>query len=292
MDISPKDLEKHIIDTINKEQILVKEKNFEEALSIIEPLVQDMEELVAKGICRDDSVSEYRCFSSLFEKTLYTELKKPRRELRIPNFPIGSVFLTYGSVLIDLKNLERARIALGKAMFWNPMDAIFCFEYAETFKVEGNMDEYLKSSMRAYDIIYTPLGLARFYRNLGYYFIEKELWSAAIACYGISLYYEPKSPNAFQELDYIVEKTGKGIEWPSREDAEKICKENHIPYGPSNKVLNVAISYGMSQIKENNPQMAKYFLEIAYSLVKDPRIKDTIDSLKLPKDDPSGTIVN
>ena len=293
MDISPKELEKKFIDeVINKVQILVEEKNFERALLLIESLAHDLEGLVAKGICRDDSTIEYRCFSNLFEMMLYIEQRKPRRELRIPCYPIGFVFLTYGSILIDLKDLERARTALDKAIFWAPTDATYVFEYAETFKVEGNMDEYLKSTMRAYDIIYSPLCLARFYRNLGYYFIERKLWNEAIACYGISLSYEPESPKAFQELNYIVQETGKAIEWPSREDAEKICEENHIPYGPSKNVINVAMSYGMSHIKENDPETAKYFLEIAYSLVKDPRIKVTIDSLKLPKDNPSGTIVN
>ena len=288
-----KNLKKKFIDeVINKVQILVEEKNFERALSLIESLAHDLEGLVAKGICRDDSTSEYRCFSNLFEMMLYIEQRKPRRELRIPYYPIGFVFLTYGSILIDLKDLERARTALDKAIFWAPTDATYVFEYAETFKVEGNMDEYLKSTMRAYDIIYSPLCLARFYRNLGYYFIERKLWNEAIACYGISLSYEPESPKAFQELNYIVQETGKAIEWPSREDAEKICEENHIPYGPSKNVINVAMSYGMSHIKENDPETAKYFLEIAYSLVKDPRIKVTIDSLKLPKDNPSGTIVN
>lgn len=253
---------------------------YEKALSIIQPIALDLEEMVDNGLCRDDSVSEYRHFNNLFEEILYVEQRKPRRTVREIIFPIGQALSMYGSVLIDLKRPENARVALGKAMMWEPMNVSLAFEYAETFKIQGKMEDFLRCTKRAYDIIYKEVDLARFYRNVGYYFVEKRLWIEAISCFMLSLNYEKDSPNAAQELAYIEEKSGAKIVCPSLEEVKRICKSHDIPIGPNTDNALVALKYGKVSIDTQKLDAAKFFLEIAYSLAKLPQIKEMLDSLE------------
>ncbi|WP_407448213.1 hypothetical protein [Fibrobacter sp.] len=257
----------------------VRNGEYETALSIIEPIVKDLDNMISGGLCRDDSVSEYRHFNSLFEDILYKELNHPTREVRDVFLPIGTAFSMYGSVLIDLNRAESARLALGKARQWEPMNVSLAFECAETYKLQGNMDKFLQATKKVYEIIYKKTDLARFYRNIGYYFIEKKLWVEAMGCFILSLNFDTESSIATGEMAYIEEKAGKKIEWPKIEEIKEICQKYNIPFGPNNNVAAIAYRYGKTLFDEKMSDYAKYFLEIAYSMVPAPEIKKMLDSL-------------
>ncbi len=253
--------------------------DFDAALLIIEPITKELENMINGGLCRDDSVSEYRHFSSLFEEILYKELYHPTRTIRGVFLPIGTAFSICGSVLIDLNRAESARLALDKAKQWEPMNVSLAFEYAETYKLQKNMDEFLQSTKKVYEIIYKKTDLARFYRNIGYYFIEKKLWVEAMGIFVLSLNFDTESTAAAGEMAYIEEKAGKKIEWPKIEEIKEICQKYDIPFGPNSNVATIAYQYGKSLFDEKMSDYAKYFLEIAYSMVPAPEIKKMLDSL-------------
>lgn len=257
----------------------VRNGKYETALSIIEPIVKDLDNMISGGLCRDDSVSEYRHFNSLFEEILYKELKHPTRVVRDVFLPIGSAFSICGSVLIDLNRAESARLALGKAMLWEPMNVSLAFEYAETYKLQGNMDKFLQTTKKIYEIIYKKTDLARFYRNIGYYFIEKKLWVEAMGSFILSLNFDTESPVASGEMAYIEEKAGRKVEWPKIEEIKDICQKYDIPFGANTNVAAIAYRYGKYLLDKKNFDYAKYFLEIAYSMIQVPEIKKMLDSL-------------
>ncbi len=257
----------------------VRNGKYETALSIIEPIVKDLDNMISGGLCRDDSVSEYRHFNSLFEDILYKELNHPTRVVRDVFLPIGSAYSIYGSVLIDLNRAESARLALGKARQWEPMNVSLAFEYAETYKLQGNMDKFLQATKKVYEIIYKKTDLARFYRNIGYYFIEKKLWVEAMGCFFLSLNFDAESSIATAEMAYIEEKAGKKIEWPKAEVIKDICQKYDVPIGPNTNVAAIACRYGKYLLDEKMFDHAKYFLEIAYSMIQVPEIKKMLDSL-------------
>ena len=273
------ELKKSFYSKFDEVKINVQNKEFEKALSIIEPIVNDFEKMINGGLCRDDSVNEYRHFDSLFEEIMYKEMYRPSRIVHETVFPIGRAFSVYGSILIDLNRVEEARLALGTAKQWEPMNVSLAFEYAETYKIQGLMEQFLDCTKKTYEIIYKKTDLARFYRNVGFYFIEKKLWREAIASYVLSLNFESESPMVASEIAYIEEKAGQKIEWPKIEEIKDICNKRGIPFGLNTNVAVIAYRYGKALFDDKNFEYAKYFLEIAYSMVQAPEIKKMLDTL-------------
>lgn len=197
-------------------------KNFSKAIELIEPLVNRLKQM---DLFKDDAVSEYHCFGNLFEEILYKFYNKPEKDVRQAGFPLAHVYTQYGSSLIDVERWDDARAALREALRWNPASAEIMFEYSETFKVAGEMDEYLKLVLESFRYCYVPATLARAYRNLGWYFIEKELYDEAIIAYVLSLQHE-KNDKAQGELFYIAEKSGKELSKPTVDEITA-CSEKY-----------------------------------------------------------------
>lgn len=277
------DLEKAIgNDASGTESILeevrfnIYKKDFNKALSIIEPLIRKLDEATP---FQDDQVSEYRIFDESFEEVLYRFRFRPEKDVRNAPIPLTEIYLLYGSLLIDLKRVPEAQIALKKALYWNPVGFRITSEYIETYKILGDLDNFFRLTVDAFKIAFRSPDVARCYRNLGFYFVEKEMYSEATACYLLSLQFERESKQVQSELYYISSKTGGKLEQPSMEDAKKYAKKYGFPIGADDDVIGLSFSYGKHFYQENQPQAARYFLDITYGLTDDAEIKKMIDSL-------------
>ncbi|KAB0575625.1 hypothetical protein EI53_02113 [Fusobacterium naviforme] len=251
-------------------------KDFDKALSLIEPLVLKMNEALP---FQDDQVSEYRLFDESFEEILYRFRYRPEKELRRAPMPLTEIYTLYGSLLIDLKRIPESQRALKQALYWNPVSFRINSEYTETFKIAGDLDNFFRHTVDAFRIAFRAPNIARCYRNLGYYFVEKELYSEAIACYLLSMQFEKDSKQVQSELYYIHAKTDGKIAQPSMEDARKYAKQYGFPIGADNDVIGLSFSYGKHFFEEKNAPAARYFLEIAYGLTDDDDVKKMIDAL-------------
>ncbi len=271
-------------DSIGHETILEEvrfkqhEKKYDEALALMEGLIQKIEKL---GMFTDDQVSEYHCFNEFFEEALYRQHAKPTKDLRNPSIPLDVIYMQYGSVLIDLRRLEDAKQALATAMHWNPSDAGIAFEYAETFKLLGDMDSFFHLTISIFPYAFRPEQVARCYRNLGFYFTEKALWEPAVACFTMSLQYDPQSHMAMSELYYIQQKAGRTIPKPSIETIREIGKEYGFPIGVDKDILGMSYAYGKHFAEQGNIEAARYCWEITYALTDDEEIKEMLN--RLPK---------
>lgn len=251
-------------------------KDYDKALEIMEALAAKIE----KGnLFKDDAVSEYHDFEEYFEEVLYVFHSKPKKEIRKVPIPYTEIYMLYGSLLFEMKKFDQAQTVLQKGLIWNPSSFKVTMEYIECIKAAGDIEKYFELSRNAFQIAFRPADLARCYRNMGYYFIEKQAWSEAIGCYTLSLQYEPNSKQAGSELYYIQEMTSGLIKRPSFKQMEKYCKKYGFPLGPDKDILGLSVSIGMDAYKENNIDAAQYFLSIAYDLTKDDQIKKIIDSL-------------
>lgn len=259
--------------TLEEVQFNQYKKNYDKAIELIEPLIKKLE-----GTFKDDAVSEYHCFENFFEELLYKYYTKPEKELRQAQFPLAKVYMMYGSLLIDVNRWEDARNALAEAIHWNPVSARIIFEYSETFKHTGELEKYFQIIIDTFKYCYEPVTLARAYRNLGWYFIEKELYEDAMAAYVLSLQYE-KSPNVQGELYYISQKTGKEFEQPTLDEIKISAEKYGYPVGAHDDVLGIAFSLGKQAADEGQKDAAKFFLGILYGLTEDEDIKKVIDSM-------------
>ena len=291
-DILPEDKKEEIAKAVQNEELSVEsvleevqfniyKKNYKKAYTLIKALVEDVENLEKEGVFQDDSVNMYFNFNNPFEEILYRFRNEPEKDIHISDIPFAEIYLRYGSLLFEMERYKDAQEILKKAIRWNPCSAQIAFEYAETFKVIGDLESFFEISVNTLKIAYTPESVARCYRNLAFYFVEKELWSEAMACNIMSLQYEPDSKNAMSEMYYIQQKANGLVSEPKGEDFEKYGKKYGFSIGADEDILGIAYSHGkyFLELGEDEFELAKFFFTIFYELTEDEEIKEIIDEI-------------
>lgn len=261
---------------IKEAQFNVYQKQFDVAKDLLVSAVEKVEKL---AMYQDDAVSEYHTFYEPMEEILYKYHNQPKKALRQASEPFSDLYLNLGSVLFELGDMAPAKVALEKAVRWNPINAPIAFEYAEIYKKKGDMEEFFRLTMQIFPNVYRSNHLARCYRNLGYYFVEKKLWKVAASCLLLSIHYDKEHPLAQSELWFIQQNAGAGFSMPSDEEIVDVVKQYNIPLGADRDVVGIAISIGEDSEKAGQIAVAKYFYDIAYDLTGIDEIKDRLDAL-------------
>ena len=251
--------------------------DFTKARIISENLVRKIEEFDGYT---DDIASEYHTFDELFEELLYEFRNKPDRDLRQADIRYSEIYLLYGTILVELKEFDGAKKALETAMRWNPMSSRILFEYAEIFKMTGDMERFFGLTKGAFKIAFHAADVARCYRNLGYYFVEKELYKEATACYLRSMVFDPESKQVQSELFYISTKTGEKISYPSQADMEWYSDVYGFPLGADQDIVGLSYAHGKHCYDQKDYDWTGYFWNITYDLTNDEEIKEKLEEIQ------------
>lgn len=265
---------------IEEAEFQVHKKNFGRALEILESIVKKNEDDTGELVMfRDDKVSEYHYFRNIFEEILYKEIFKPERTPRQMSEDFGHLYFTYGTLLFELKRFDEASAALKKAIRINPINVGAMFELAEISKVKGDWENYLEQSKKCLPVAYSGSNLGRCYRNIGFYYIEKQKYDVATVLYYISMHFDRQSNMAQSELLYIQQMTNKPTPPPSDDDVQRIFKEYGIQPGTNEMVLGIAAALGRSAKEQGHYDAARFFLSILYDLTYDDDVKGWIEEL-------------
>ncbi len=273
------DYSARIDDSLNQAEQFILKKDFDKALKVIEDLIFELDE---NQPYRDDEVSEYYNFEEYFEEVLFKELNNPEKELRRVPVPYTRIYNMYGYILYELDKFDEAKKCLEIGLGWNPVSFKLMAEYCEILKLKDDMENFFKLTLNAFKIAFRPQNVARCFRNLGYYFAGKELYSEAKVAYIMSLQFERDSEQALKELYYVDEKTNHQLEKPSIEKLKEFSEEYGFPIGADLNVLNLAFENGKKSLEKRNPGLARYFFTILYDLTNDPDIKAALDKLPAP----------
>ena len=150
-------------------------KDYDKALDILEAIITNIE---SSDMYDNDSLSEYYTFSDSFEKVLYEINSGTKKEVHEVPVPFSEIYRTYGSLLTELERYEEAQAAMEKARRWNPTNAKIAFAYANLMKITGDLDRFYELTKEIFGFAYTSNAVARCYRNLGYFFSKKELYTS------------------------------------------------------------------------------------------------------------------
>ncbi len=256
----------------------ISEKDFDKALDLLGSTVAKYEET---PLFENDEATEYYCFAEPMEELLFLHLNNPKKEVKHAGVDFLTLYYLYGSVLVELGCAEDARKALAKAKRWNPASAAAAFEYGETFKMVGDADNFFKATMEIYPYLFTKKSIARFYRNLGYYYTEKEDYYTSACCFMFSGGYE-NHPMIASELAYIEQVTGKRPD-PNLEDLAGCFEEHGIPLSVNEEILKIAYSYGKHFFAEQNKDAVSYFWGIFAEFVPDEDVQAVLDHIAKEK---------
>ena len=250
------------------------QKNFDKALELIESMIKKYEQM---DMFKDDEVSEYHCFREPMEEIVFRLMNTTEKDIRRSQLDYDRMYLLYGSILFDLHRFDDAEKALATAKRWNPIHPNVAFEYAETFKARGLIDEFGRLTRDIFKIVFHPDKLARCYRNLAYYYVEKQDYKTAVCCLLYSGLFE-KNEHVASELYYISQTSGENYN-PTREELHATLEEHDIPFGPDEEILKAAYYYGMKFNEQGDKDTAGYFLSIFATYINDDEVNKILEAI-------------
>ncbi len=277
-----------IEEQLNKIRTLIMNNKPEEAKPLMDALANKVDE---NPMFREDEVSQYFRFREWFEECLYRHMYQPKKEIHRAEFPYDDIYALQGSMYIDLNDLEKARECLRKALSWNPVNAQISFEYAETFKIAGDMETFFEESKKIQKISLHNRDVARFLRNTGYYFTETGKYKEAMMCFMRSLLFDGDSKTAKSEIDYLHQNFDIEIAMPDAEACREFAKQYGFDLGADNDLLGMLYAYGKHFMDEKQEDGAAYCFGILYELTDDPKIKNILGQLgvKVDSESPSAS---
>ncbi len=228
----------------------------------------------------NDPETEYHTFAAPIEQVLFLKDQEGGKKIEIAPESFATLYLTYSNLLLGMKDNAGAKNAIEKAIEWNPVNPNLRLEYADIFRVEEDMESFFDKTLDAYKTAYSKEFLARIYRNIGFYFIEKEKWHEAMAAYVLSLHIDSNSQDAAREIDYIQEQTQGKTGIPSMDEIKKVAREYGFSTEPNDEIVGVAAYYGHKALDDGRKDVAKYFLTIAENLTGDPNIASILEKIE------------
>lgn len=250
-----------------RNMIFGENRNFQLAKNKIQEFMNEASERVNK-----DDPNIYN-FDNAIDFILYSKINKSKIKTvwcSIP-FYVAYSFLAY--IYNEEKNYDEALKILDKQIKIAPLNLDGYFERAETFKMQKKWEQFKEETQKIYPLIYDASDLARFYRNLGYYYIEQNHLDFAYALYTVSIYFEENN-NAFQEMMYIDQKLGEKYKGKIMDPGKalKWLEQNHIPFGAPQENIDLLISiYANSPELMANQGIEQSLANKIYGLTKDDR---------------------
>ena len=235
-------------------------QHFDDAFRKLESYMNDD----TRRFINDDKI-EYHVFDNEFEERLFEEYGNVDREVRMIPFevPIFKLYYYYAFLLVEQNRLNDAEEYLKKGLEYNPVSPKLLFELIDLYKKTCEWTVMNKYLQRVYECAYSPELLARYYRDLGYYYTEIGKLDIAVALYIHSLKYD-QTGQAYNELDYL-KYNGQNIEI----EIDEVCKllqSNDIPLVASDFIVKEYRLCGDRFAEDENLEAALEMYAYAYAL--------------------------
>lgn len=256
----------------------VRRDHFDQAAELLEKVVAEIEK---DEDYQDGEDYELHRFREPFEDVLYREIYSPTKELKQVDQPVGEVYLQYANALFELERFDEAKTAIQAAIRWNPTNVKNYFELMEIYKREGDLEKFFEMAINSFGIAFIPQDIARCYRNLAYYFLEKKAYEEALNCVVMSMNFDPNAKQGEQLLYFISEVGGRNVPQPSFESLQRFGEQYGFPAGASPDVVSLAYSYAKRYEAIDNKDGMRYFYGILYNLTGDEEIKAILDRLDM-----------
>ena len=220
----------------------------------------------------------YISLNHVMEYYVYACYFEPEADVKCTEIPVGEYYRTYGELCLRLSKFHRAEDAYRKAICWNPVDLDSYLGLAECYKNLNMLSRYLDITRQAYRFCCTRATMARYYRNMGFYFVAKYQTEAARVCYTYSnIYY--KTENADNELKYLEDALKEETPEYSIRDMQKILEEQDVEPGPDSKTIGIIYRVGELMMEDKDYALARDCFSIVYDITQEGRLKTLLDEL-------------
>lgn len=253
-------------------QKLVNQKQYEEAKNRLHKLGE-------QSIVKEPQKGEYTfyCFSNYIEFVIFRE-KHPqeKRKNLYPGINLAEVYYELAFIAYEEKEFDIALENIEKAIQWNPVNVRILFEKAAIFRAKNKMQRFRAEIEKIYNYIYSPDFLAKFYRELGYYYIEMKDLPIANALYTNSVVLFD-TEIAKNELQYIANLEKREAKLSTPEEVKNLFIDYNIPLGFSGQIYNCILTQ-YEHLKQKNVKATEYKLvcNVLYNITRDKKYLEEI----------------
>lgn len=239
----------------------INNRNYEIAISKLENMLKESN---VKEV--EDEKNTYYTFGNYAEEAIFNYIYKSKKQNIYPEQNISEIYYYLGFINIDLKNYDLAVEYLDKALKWNPINISAMFEKATVFRMKGNLDRNRAEIEKTFIFIYNSSYLAKFYRELGWYYVERKIYDLGNALYTYSNYFY-KTNNAENELKYIAQQENREIRYTPIAEISQYLKDYNIPINFNRSIVN-CIFDELQKVKNNNEKRssARYYSNLMYDM--------------------------
>lgn len=234
------------------------------------------------------------CTNHIMEYYIYACYFEPDTDVSMPELPIAEYYRTYAELCVKLQKYKRAEDAYKHALCWNPVDLDSYLGLAECYKYLNMITRYLDMTKQAYRFCCTRATMARYYRNMGFYYLSSYNTDMAAACYTYSnIYYH--TDNADSELEYIKNalaaaennkdnkesnenKNTEVKEYTIKQMQDMFDKEKVEP-GPDSKTIGIVYRVGELMLQDKEYRLAKDCFMIVYDITNEQQLENVIAEL-------------
>ena len=248
-------------DKINEVKNELKNNNFESAISKLENMLKEVNQ---KNVENENNT--YYAFGNYAEETIFYTIYGNKKKNIYPEYNISEIYYLLGFVNIDLKNYGLAINYLDEALKWNPINVSAMFEKATAFRASGNIERFKAEVEKTYMYIYNSNYLSKYYRELGWYFVERKLFGLGNALYTYSNYFY-KTDTAENELKYIAQQENRKVMYTPINEITQYLRDYNIPVNFHKGIMD-CIFNGLQQVKNNMEKrpIARYFSNLMYDM--------------------------
>ncbi len=219
-------------------------------------------------------------FNNLFEHMYFLLNYNPDHKNVIKlEEPIANYYFHLGYNLFNLEDYEEAIEILDKSIELNPIQVDSILLQSEAYLKLGYVNKFLDNIDRALLDANNKFQIANCYFLLAKYYYELNNKEVAYACCLLS-----RNFVITKELDELFNKvrqmSGNNLDFKDVKKLQEILQNNKIQFGPSPKILNTLKKLLADQKTKESYPIYYYFLNIAYELTHDFKLKEQIDEVK------------
>ena len=164
------------------------------------------------------------------------------------------------------------------AHFENPVDMESILGIILCCKQLGDTEGEYSYTTESYNYCCTRAELAAYYRNLGWYYLEKYNPELSAACYLYSKYFE-ESQQADAELEFLEKAVGKKVSAKDLSQIQNILKENNIPTEANSVTLALLYKAAEEAQEAGDKAQALDCYRMVYDLTEDEEVWSRISGL-------------
>ena len=178
---------------------------------------------------------------------------------------------------MERMHFDKAYEKLVKAAEWNAVDMDIYWEKTECLKQLGELKKLKETTKELHKFIYTRADIAHFYRNIGYYYVEKKEPEKAMVLYTYSNMFS-HSKTADSELNFLETALERECPEYTVDKIQKEIRKLKLPDGISETTLTIILRAGQLELEQGDKTSGVECMELLYQVTGDEHIRKIIEA--------------